>query len=223
LEETLESLPNSSNSHGTGAPYSSRPHPIIQTKGWKLSISHKPVSGELEFRLPSLKALTASEQKEIVICYLTRRQMSSYYADSCRHINSLERIMSPSLLPKLTDAEFEIMAIVWEEGETTVNHVWETINRKRQAPLSRTTILVQMNRLEEKRWLKHRALGRTFYYCSTRKRDETLETFVGDIHDRLFKGSSSDLVRCLFKSVKVSKTEIRKLKEIINSQKGEPE
>ena len=131
--------------------------------------------------------------------------------------------MSPSSLPKLTDAEFEIMGIVWEEGETTVNQVWETINRKRQAPLSRTTILVQMSRLEEKKWLKHRALGRTFLYSPTRKRDKTLEVLVGDIHSRFLQGSSSDLVRCLFKSVKVSKAEIQKLKEIISSQEGEPE
>jgi BlaI family penicillinase repressor len=131
--------------------------------------------------------------------------------------------MSPSSLPKLTDAEFEIMAIVWEEGETTVNHVWEAINRQRQAPLSRTTILVQMSRLEEKKWLKHRVHGRTFLYYSTRKKDETLENLVGDIHDRLFKGSSSELVRCLLKSVKISKAEIQKLKEIIDSQEGEPE
>jgi len=128
--------------------------------------------------------------------------------------------MSLSSLPKLTDAEFEIMGIIWEEGETTVNYVWETINRKRPAPLSRTTILVQMNRLEEKKWLKHRVRGRPFLYYPTRKRDETL---VGDIHRRFFKGSSSDPVRCLFKSVKVSKAEIQKLKVIINSQEGEPE
>jgi BlaI family penicillinase repressor len=131
--------------------------------------------------------------------------------------------MSPSSLPKLTDAEFEIMEVVWEEGETTVNHVWETINRKRQALLSRTTTLVQMNRLEEKKWLKHRTLGRTFLYYPTRNRDETLETLVGDVHRRVFNGSSSDLVRCLFKSVRISKAEIQELKEIIDSQEGEPE
>ena len=128
--------------------------------------------------------------------------------------------MSPLPLPKLTDAEFEIMGIVWDEGETTVNHVWETINQNRQVPLSRTTILVQMNRLEQKKWLEHRVEGRTFLYSPTRKRDKTLESLVGDIHDRFFKGSSSDLVRCLFKSVKVSKAEIEKLKEVIRSQEG---
>jgi predicted transcriptional regulator len=131
--------------------------------------------------------------------------------------------MSPLSLPKLTDAEFEIMGIIWKEKETTINHVWETINRNRTEPLSRTTIQVQMNRLEQKKWLKHRELGRTFVYSPTRKRDQTLEKLVGDIHQRFFHGSSSDLVRCLFKSVKVSKAEIQKLKEIINSQEGEPE
>jgi BlaI family transcriptional regulator, penicillinase repressor len=131
--------------------------------------------------------------------------------------------MGPLLLPKLTDAEFEIMGIVWEERKTTVNHVWETINRERHAQLSRTTILVQMTRMEEKKWLKHRMVGRTFLYYPTRKKEETLETLVGEIHRRFFKGSSADLVRCLFRSVKVSKTEIRKLKDIINGQEGEPE
>ncbi len=130
--------------------------------------------------------------------------------------------MNPSPLPKLTDAEFEIMEVVWEEGETTVNQVWETINRKRQSLLSRTTILVQMNRLEEKKWLKHHARGRTFLYYATRRKDETLEEMVGDVHRRFFRGSSSDLMRCLLRSVKISKQEIQKLKEIISNHEGEP-
>jgi predicted transcriptional regulator len=130
--------------------------------------------------------------------------------------------MSPSSLPKLTDAEFEIMEIAWQEGETTVNHVWEMINLKRNTRLSRTTIMVQMSRLEEKKWLKHRTAGRAYLYSATRKKDETLENLVGDIHRRFFKGSSSDLMRCLFKSVKLSKEEAQKLKDIIRSQEGEP-
>ena len=128
--------------------------------------------------------------------------------------------MKESSLPKLTDAEFEIMDIVWDEKETTVNHVWETINRQRPTPLSRTTIQVQMNRLEDKKWLKHRKQGRTFIYYPTRQRDQTLESIVGEMHGRFFKGSSTDLVRCLFKTLRISKAEIRKLKEIIDRQEG---
>jgi len=136
---------------------------------------------------------------------------------------SQELIMSASQLPKLTDAEFEIMGVVWDEGETTVYHVWEIINQKRRAPLSRTTIQVQMNRLEDKKWLRHRERGRTFLYYPTRQRDKTLEIMVGEMHDRFFKGSCADLVRCLFKTKKVSREEIEKLKEIIRNKEGEPE
>ena len=128
--------------------------------------------------------------------------------------------MRESSLPKLTDAEFEIMDIVWDERETTVNHVWETINRQRHTPLSRTTIQVQMNRLEDKKWLKHLKQGRTFYYYPTRQRDQTLESIVEEVHGRFFKGSSTDLVQCLFKSQKISKAEIQKLKEIIANHEG---
>jgi predicted transcriptional regulator len=149
--------------------------------------------------------------------------MSSYYNDNCRHTDVLEMIMSTSPLPRLTDAEFEIMGVVWEEGETTVYHVWEIINRKRTFPLSRTTIQVQMNRLEEKKWLRHHTRGRTFLYYPTCQRDKTLETLMEEMHSRLFKGSCSDLVKCLFKSVKISKEDIQKLKEIIRNQEGESE
>ena len=128
--------------------------------------------------------------------------------------------MTKPSLPRLTDAEFEIMDIVWDEEETTINHVWETINRQRSTPLSRTTIQVQMNRLEEKKWLKHRKKGRTFYYFPTRQRDQTLESIVGEVHGRFFKGSSTDLVQCLFRSSKISKAEIRRLKEIIENHEG---
>lgn len=123
-------------------------------------------------------------------------------------------------LPRLTDAEFEIMDIVWDEEETTINYVWETINRQRSTPLSRTTIQVQMNRLEEKKWLKHRKKGRTFYYYPTRKREETLESIMEEVHGRFFKGSSTDMVQCLFRSQKITKSEIRKLKEIIENHEG---
>lgn len=126
-------------------------------------------------------------------------------------------------LPRLTDPEFEIMTIVWDEREVAVNRVWEMINRKRTIPVARTTILVQMNRLEEKRWLRHRAQGRTFLYSPTREKGETLEALVEDLHSRFFNGSCTDLVRCLLKTVKVSREEIAELRGIIDRRKGDPE
>ena len=72
--------------------------------------------------------------------------------------------MAAKGLPKLTEAEFEIMKIVWARGEVTTNDVLEAVNARKPNKLKRTTIQVQMTRLEEKGWLIHRKESRTFYY-----------------------------------------------------------
>jgi len=65
--------------------------------------------------------------------------------------------MAKKHVRKLSPANLEIMKIIWEKGEITVSSVVEAINAKRKDKLRRTTVQVQMGRLEEYGWLKHRA------------------------------------------------------------------
>jgi len=119
--------------------------------------------------------------------------------------------------PKLTDAEFEIMEVVWDIGETNVNEVNKLISQKRGEELSRTTTQVQMRRLEVKGWLKHRKVQRNFYYSATINRQESSEEIVTDIRERVFGGSVSSLVKCLFKSDKINAEEVAELRKIIEN------
>lgn len=123
-------------------------------------------------------------------------------------------------LPKLTDPEFEIMRHIWEAGETTVNLVHESINAGRRKQLSRTTIQVQMTRLEEKGWLKHRHEGRSYFYRATRGQQETTRDFLRDVKDRVFGGSGKELVRCLFENEDLSRADIAELKQLIDRHSG---
>jgi len=68
--------------------------------------------------------------------------------------------MSSRRSRNLSPANLEIMKVIWEKGEVTVNDVFEIINSRRKHKLRRTTVQVQMNRLEEYGWLSHRAEGR---------------------------------------------------------------
>lgn len=129
--------------------------------------------------------------------------------------------MKKPSLPKLTDAELKIMDIVWNQGETTINYVWKMINQRRKNRLSRTTIQVQMNRLEEKKWLTHRVKGRTFCYRATSKREIMQKGTIRDLHAHLFSGSCEDLVRCLFESVELTQEDIQKLRQLIKKHEGE--
>ena len=129
--------------------------------------------------------------------------------------------MARKVLPKLTDAEFEIMKIVWENGEATINQVLESVNAQKPINLKRTTIQVQMTRLEEKGWLTHREKARVFYYKATRRREKVSAEIAKDISHRVFAGSHAEMVKSLFQNTKVSRQEIKRIRKILDAyEKG---
>lgn len=107
------------------------------------------------------------------------------------------------------------MQVIWDLDEATINEVTQRINRDRPTPLRRTTLQVQMNRLETKGWLVHREEGRTFFYSSPHYREKTLAEMATDIKDRAFGGSCTELVKCLIDQRKISEQELQSLRELI--------
>src|SRR5512136_771594 len=99
---------------------------------------------------------------------------------------------------KLSDANLDIMRLAWQKGEVTINDVLEAINRIRIDKVKRATIQVQMRRLERYGWLKHRKDNREFYYSPLRGEDEAKINILRSVRDRVFGGSYSELVKCLF-------------------------
>ncbi|GAH13443.1 unnamed protein product [marine sediment metagenome] len=81
--------------------------------------------------------------------------------------------MAKKRVRKLSPSNLEIMNIVWAKGEVSVNDIFEAINAKRLDKLRRTTIQVQMNRLEDYGWLKHKIKGRTFFYSALVEEQKT--------------------------------------------------
>jgi BlaI family penicillinase repressor len=127
--------------------------------------------------------------------------------------------MSSRRSRNLSPANLEIMKVIWEKGEVTVNEVFETINSRRKHKLRRTTVQVQMNRLEEYGWLSHRAEGRAFFYSAVKERQTTRKDILDDIKNRVFGGSRADLVRCLLEDEDVTSEEAKELRRLIQEHK----
>ena len=123
-------------------------------------------------------------------------------------------------LAKLTDPEFEIMKVVWNGGKVTINEVLEAVNSKNKRKLRRTTIQVQMKRLEDKGWLTHHADGRNFIYESTRGREEVSREITSDIKKRIFDGSYTNLVKALFHESDITSDEIKRIRKILDDYEG---
>lgn len=121
----------------------------------------------------------------------------------------------------LSPANLEIMKVVWDKGEVTVSDVYDIINTQRPSNLRRTTIQVQMNRLEDYGWLKHREEGRTFYYSAVREKQNTSKAMLEDLKNRVFGGSRAELVKCLLQDSDVPPEEIRELRRLLKQHNEE--
>ena len=117
---------------------------------------------------------------------------------------------------KLSPANLEIMKIIWDKGEVTINDVVDALNSLRADNLRRTTVQVQMNRLEEYGWLKHRKKGRTHIYYSVVGKQKTRREILKDVTHRVFGGSRADLVKCLLEDSDVSPQDLKELRNLLD-------
>jgi len=114
---------------------------------------------------------------------------------------------------KLTDAELEIMHVVWELDGGTVRQVHELLNKQR--PLAYTTVMTMMNILEEKGHLTRRKEGRAYRYEPVRPKNQVISGMVDDFVGRVFEGSAAPLVVSLVKDKKISKKDLDEIARMI--------
>ena len=124
--------------------------------------------------------------------------------------------MQEFTLPKLTPAELNVMQVVWDAGESTVTEIMKSVNTENNKSLKRTTIQVQVLRLEEKGWLEHREDGNRFLFRATVPKEQASADIVRDVREQMFGGSCAELVRTLFDHTEISPAEIQKIQKMID-------
>ncbi|TWT66692.1 BlaI/MecI/CopY family transcriptional regulator [Allorhodopirellula solitaria] len=115
----------------------------------------------------------------------------------------------------LTQAQREIMEVVWDNEEVTVSQVRGELAKRRE--VARNTIQTMIVRLEERGWLKHRTEGRTFWYSANRPRTASLGAKVAQMVDRLFAGSPEEMVTALMEYRGLSADEADRIREMIDT------
>jgi predicted transcriptional regulator len=119
----------------------------------------------------------------------------------------------------LTDAQREIMEVVWQSGDVTVSEVRDALASRRQ--LARNTVQTMMTRLEERGWLKHRQRGRTFVYSANRPKAVSLGAKVAQMVDRFFAGSPEEMVTALLEYRGLSPDEAARIRDMIDKADNE--
>ena len=115
--------------------------------------------------------------------------------------------------PKLTDAELEIMHVVWELDNATVREVHERLNQRRA--LAYTTVMTMMNILEEKGHLTRNKQGRAYRYEPVRPKSQVISGMVDDFVGKVFEGSARPLVLGLVEERKLSEKDLEEIARLI--------
>ena len=117
----------------------------------------------------------------------------------------------------LSDKQREIMEVVWELGKASVFEVRDELSKRRK--VARNTVRTMMERLEEKGWLTHRVIGRTYFYSALVPRDVSIGERIVDVVDKVCDGSPESLMSALLDYRGLSNEEIERIQKLLTSAK----
>ncbi len=93
--------------------------------------------------------------------------------------------------PRPTEAELEILTVLWSRGPSTVRDVHETISRRK--PTQYSTVLKFMQIMAEKGLVRRNEKQRAHIYEAAQPREWTQQRLAGDLLQRAFGGSATNL------------------------------
>jgi predicted transcriptional regulator len=121
--------------------------------------------------------------------------------------------MPGTSLPRPTDAELEILRVLWDLGPSTVRDVHTALEQKRE--IGYTTVLKLMQIMAAKGLVERDETARAHVYKARVAREQTQRQMVGDLLDRAFGGSAAKLMMQALSGRKASAEEIAQMRQML--------
>jgi BlaI family transcriptional regulator, penicillinase repressor len=123
----------------------------------------------------------------------------------------------PPALP--SDAQVEVLNVLWERGEATVGELWQAISAQR--PVARNTVLTLVTRLEEKGWLRRHEEGNVLRYSAVVPKQTALRQIARRLVDTAFGGSAEGLIMTLLGGGDLSEGETARIRAMLDKVRGD--
>jgi predicted transcriptional regulator len=115
-----------------------------------------------------------------------------------------------------TEAELEILGVLWRRGPSTVREVHDQLG----ARTGYTTVLKLMQIMKDKGLLVRDPQGRGHVYRPASDEAHTQRRIVGDLLNKAFGGSARKLVMAALSARKTTPQEIDEIKRLLEEYKG---
>jgi BlaI family transcriptional regulator, penicillinase repressor len=113
-----------------------------------------------------------------------------------------------------TDAELDILRILWRRGPGTVREIYHEMNTEREAGY--TTVLKIMQIMTDKGLLVRDRSVRPQVYSVAQSQGKTQRQMLGDLLERVFSGSPGNLVLQALSTKKATPEERRQIRELLD-------
>ncbi len=116
--------------------------------------------------------------------------------------------------PSPTKRELDVLSILWRTGSGTVSEVRDALADE----LSYTTVLWVLQTLEQKGYVTHTKEGRSYRYHPVLEPEETGRGALSRILDKIFHGSAEFLLAQLVQERKLSDSELKRMRELLDKE-----
>jgi BlaI family penicillinase repressor len=117
-----------------------------------------------------------------------------------------------------TEAELEILKVLWERGPSTGREVLDVLAARRKRAY--TSVMSVLNIMANKGQVIRKPHGRAFIYSAKRPREKTLGNMVSSLLGRAFEGSAASLVSQLLDQSKPTPEELDEIRKVIEEYEG---
>lgn len=118
-------------------------------------------------------------------------------------------------LPQISEAEYEVMKVVWAHAPISTNEITERLTKT--TSWSPKTIQTLVKRLVTKGALCYEKQSRVFVYTPLVKEQEYLGQESNSFLNRYFNGNITNMLSSYIENEKLSETEINSLRSLLSN------
>jgi predicted transcriptional regulator len=115
----------------------------------------------------------------------------------------------------VSDAELDVLKVLWEAGPSTVRDVAAALRRRRRR-LAYNTVLTLLSRLREKGYVAADRSEAAHVFRAIVTRDELVGFSLAALVDRVCDGAASPLVHALVRNQRFSAEEIAHFRKLLD-------
>ena len=120
-------------------------------------------------------------------------------------------------LPKPTEAELELLRVLWEKGPATVRELHDAVNLQRA--VGYTSVLKILQIMTEKGLVEREESNKAHIYRAAASQEETQNQLLRDLSERLFSGSAAQLAMHALAMQPTSDEELDEIRTLIEQKR----